>query len=531
MRYDPLCCGCAKGTFMTWKQFREHNHHFDRHAPVINVTDTVMCFLQQRVGPDRRPMSDSVLQFTRYNHNWVRLAIEPPEILAQLELNGKERGMARAFHGTRFQCLYSILFGRQLIPGPEAPGVYMYSLMNRHKAERWMNLAELRDDGVYYGVLVEAIVDTNKQIKQRGSNQIIQLPGSVHIVAVWVCARHWTGLNDDDFVQSTWSPEREVAPIPYQEPQIAPPRLSGGSAAAAFDPTFTQPLRELLMPHSSQPVPAPCMAFPWPPPPPNQTAQAAAAGFASCDSLSEGHTPLLPHRPESAAASQPPPLEQLLAQGGTAVSAHQSWGQDGTGQKPAYGQDHTGQSQPAVKKPPPPPPLPPPCPPPGQLAVPAKPQAAAKKKPPSPPPPAFFRANPGALLPQPCPPPGKPAVPAAKKPPPPPPCLTPGQLAVPAKPPAAAKKPPPPPPCLTPGQLAVPAKPPAARPVSSGAAEPEKVTPADPGIQQTTVVSEAIPADTRITAGWACPTGTARGDGTLSLGPKPCCCSHRFAAW
>jgi len=89
---------------------------------------------------------------------------------------------------------------------PEAPGIYMYSLQgNRDWAEWETKWTDLRRDGIHYGVMVEAMVDPRSRTRRKqNTRHLIQMPGSVHITAVWVCGRDWRDLESGHLVQPPW---------------------------------------------------------------------------------------------------------------------------------------------------------------------------------------------------------------------------------------------------------------------------------------------------------------------------------------
>lgn len=120
MRHDPLCTGSRKtATWETWNKkvaqvHRERMWRLELPQVIPNfcVADTVRKFLQCRTGPDGRPMADVLGEAEQFAGNWVRFRILLPEMDVQVTASNT----CIALHGTRFECLYSILFGRQLLP-------------------------------------------------------------------------------------------------------------------------------------------------------------------------------------------------------------------------------------------------------------------------------------------------------------------------------------------------------------------------------------------------------------------------------
>ena len=114
-------------------------------------------FLDKRNGPDQLPVS-SRIQWPQPNvvstHGWFRC----PYIDFREE--NLPSGSLRAWHGCKFEALYSILYHGELFASyderrghryfPKPPGIYMHKDATARKAENYIRFIPLCGDGVLW---------------------------------------------------------------------------------------------------------------------------------------------------------------------------------------------------------------------------------------------------------------------------------------------------------------------------------------------------------------------------------------------
>ena len=133
-----------------------------------------------------------------------------------------------AWHGCKFEALYSIMYHGQLWPSNDegqghrllgdVSGIYCHSPAYAHKAENYSRFMPLWNDGVFWCCKWELKVDrSRKQDPKSDTEQWIQKPGSTRLVALWLC-----GIRNEDMqpgfeFSETWNPMLEAHPNPPQE--------------------------------------------------------------------------------------------------------------------------------------------------------------------------------------------------------------------------------------------------------------------------------------------------------------------------
>ena len=144
MIHDPCCIGCPASLVTGhWDQNmrQEHFARFGPGIPTFNTANTVWNFLHLRMGSDGQPLSNKVVRMQRYADGWVRCSLLPEDTQKRLEHEGWHQG----WHGSRFECVYSILFDAQLQPSwskklghryqAGKPGIYLHKSKNRRRSE------------------------------------------------------------------------------------------------------------------------------------------------------------------------------------------------------------------------------------------------------------------------------------------------------------------------------------------------------------------------------------------------------------
>jgi len=140
----------------TWtKRTRaQHAFRFGPVVPAFNIPETVWNFLDLRMGSDGQPLSCKVFKMVEKPGNWLKCWLLAPDIQ---QMYVKE-GWLPGWHGTRFECLHSILYESQIEASwsrklghrnlKNGPGIYCHKHDNRHKSEAYMKHIDLRGDGI-----------------------------------------------------------------------------------------------------------------------------------------------------------------------------------------------------------------------------------------------------------------------------------------------------------------------------------------------------------------------------------------------
>ena len=229
MLNDPCCIGCpASLVTRRWDQHmkQEHNATFGPGIPAFNIGETMLNFLSLRMGSDSKPLSNKVVRMQAYAGGWVKCWLLPEDTRERL----KHEGWFQAWHGSRFEFVYSIMYDSQLQPSWSSKlghqCIYLRRRKNRHISEFTdMTRTDLQADGIFYGPLFEALVDRHQSFKHDA--WWIQKLGSVMLSALWVHSSHWSALEEGMPVGGSWCPLREIKPKPFQ----VPPLPSDGTAS------------------------------------------------------------------------------------------------------------------------------------------------------------------------------------------------------------------------------------------------------------------------------------------------------------
>ena len=289
LKHDPHCMGTPQSLLTEhWDEdtYAEHAWRFGFSIPPFNTGETLRNFLDLRTGSDGQPLSNKIIQMEDMPGGWVKCSLLKPGYEQLLVANGWFQG----WHGTRFECLYSIMYDSQLEPSwsrkmghryiKGAPGIYLYGNKKRGTCEStYMKYVTLHNNGIYYGVLLEALVDRSQSVRHH-KDQWIQRPGSVVLSALWVHGCHWKDLPLKwASIGGGWFPLKEIKPEPYKVPPL-PWHASNaelGAAAEALDARrFEQDIclqPPLQLPPPQLPPPTPLQQLPQPPPPPPQLPQ------------------------------------------------------------------------------------------------------------------------------------------------------------------------------------------------------------------------------------------------------------------
>ena len=182
---------------------------------------SMMNFLRKRYGPDGNPVLDRLGEVVPQQNGWFRMAWLDYDHDTEAALS--RAGWETAFHGSKMEALYSILYHGQLLESKDesrgermlddAPGVYVHNEDSARKASHYARFTPLHQDGVFWAVKWEGKVDRKLRVKpKRQTDQWVQKAAGVQLVALWFCGRTANEMRNSDPVACTWDPELEANP-------------------------------------------------------------------------------------------------------------------------------------------------------------------------------------------------------------------------------------------------------------------------------------------------------------------------------
>ena len=187
----------------------------------------VMEFLEKRFGPEGEPVSRLVGEPEPDGSGWYRLpwlAFEGENSLPATSTSGSGRSdWQRAWHGCKFESLYSIMYHGRLAASRDsgegerffegAPGVYLHKDGTAKKAGFYMRFVPLCNDGVFWGALWEVWVDREDKVTvPQKTDQWVQQERSVRLAALWLAGATYEGMNPGWEVVESWNPKLECNP-------------------------------------------------------------------------------------------------------------------------------------------------------------------------------------------------------------------------------------------------------------------------------------------------------------------------------
>ena len=193
----------------------------DAPAAVQPDVNTILELLRTRLGADGRPVLDLLGPPVAQGDGWTSFA--RLGFTAEEQASLEEKGWERAWHGCKFEAVYSILYHGQLHESRDqeqgdrflsgAPGVYVHKEGTSQKAENYIRFTPLCGDGVFWAAKWELRVDReDRVIVPRKTDQWVQRARSVHLAALWVCGRAKEDMREGDAVSQRWVPELEANP-------------------------------------------------------------------------------------------------------------------------------------------------------------------------------------------------------------------------------------------------------------------------------------------------------------------------------
>ena len=205
LQFNPEAFGSpadwnARSAYLTWNRRQAQNFAAMLYpATASERLADFYTFLDCRSDRARRPLSLNCAPPLQKESGWFRLPWLPSggdAVAAVLEAEG----WVRAWHGTKLEALYShIFFGRlfsssssesseRLFTG--APDVYLHKDSTAHKAEHYTRFVQLSPSLQFFAIKWEVRTHRNyRVIAPKYTDQWVQQPNSVILVALWLCSR------------------------------------------------------------------------------------------------------------------------------------------------------------------------------------------------------------------------------------------------------------------------------------------------------------------------------------------------------
>ena len=95
----------------------------------------------------------------------------------------------------------------------DAPGVYVHKDGTHRKACNYTRFVPLFQDGVFWCAQWEVRVDRSDRVPVKDTDQWVQEERSVQLVALWVCGRKFSDMEDGSEVSAAWDPLLEASPF------------------------------------------------------------------------------------------------------------------------------------------------------------------------------------------------------------------------------------------------------------------------------------------------------------------------------
>jgi len=192
-------------------------------------------FLRLRKGADGVPMLSKLgTPQMQTGGDWFRLQWQPHATASSADscqrLYQPTPGMEKAWHGCKLEALYSIMYhgcilessdkskGHRFFADKKARGVYCFGGTKSYKATtycRWMCL----EGTTFFQIKWELLVDRSwgAFVEASWTDQWIQKPSGVRLVALWVRAREGFRIDSSDEFTRQWRPEAEANPLQFVE--------------------------------------------------------------------------------------------------------------------------------------------------------------------------------------------------------------------------------------------------------------------------------------------------------------------------
>ena len=228
LQFDPGAFGTpedwnSRVAYATWN--RRQAQHYEPGSFPVSPSERLADFytlLDCRSDREGLPLSRRFGPALEVESNWFRLpwlSSGGDGVIDALE----SEGWVRAWHGTKLEALYSqIYFGRLFSSSSVqqgerffsgSPGVYLHKDSTKHKAGHYMRFVQLAPSRQFFAIKWEVRTHRNYRVTvSRQTDQWVQQPNSVILVALWVCSCHLTEMKGGLEFSPAWHPLLEANP-------------------------------------------------------------------------------------------------------------------------------------------------------------------------------------------------------------------------------------------------------------------------------------------------------------------------------
>jgi len=188
-------------------------------------------FLRLRPGSDGLPVLDNLIDLNEDNTGWYRFAWKPFQDAGGVSAlpktspgphNGGRSDWQRAWHGCKFEALYSIMYHGRLFSSCDedrgdrffgrAPGVYVHKDGTCKKTANYFRFVPLCQDGFFWAALWEVMVDRADRVPVANTDQWVQHERSVRLAALWLVGCAYANTQEGWEVTEAWDPLLEAHP-------------------------------------------------------------------------------------------------------------------------------------------------------------------------------------------------------------------------------------------------------------------------------------------------------------------------------
>ena len=178
----------------------------------------VIEFLRMRDGSNRKPVGNLLRPPLRFWDGWFCFP------LREFKDEADEVRWKRAWHGCKFEAMYSILYSKKLRQSADkgrgerclanVSGVYCHKDGTASKAENYMRYVPLFGDGTFWAAKWEVRVDKSTRVKvPTTTDQWVFPEEGVRLAALWICGRTANEMVPGAAVSREWDPLEEAHPL------------------------------------------------------------------------------------------------------------------------------------------------------------------------------------------------------------------------------------------------------------------------------------------------------------------------------
>jgi len=258
----------AKGTPLEWNAvqpliWNKRVAQWNSFSPIGSASiqeslGRVETFLRLRYGPDginlRDYIGDIVPDETGDNQiQWFKMDIRKfiseggieglPKTSPGPFGNGKSDWQL-AYHGCKFEALYSILYHGKLFASCDAdrgdrffgkaPGVYLHKNQTAFKTANYFRFVPLCQDGVFWAAMFGVMVDRADRVPVQKTDQWVQPERSVRLACLYLAGARYQDMQPGWEVSQAWDPLMEANPMTKNQEDIwATPEEDGARPVTA----------------------------------------------------------------------------------------------------------------------------------------------------------------------------------------------------------------------------------------------------------------------------------------------------------